>query len=286
MDLHSVEQQLQQAGLILRGAPIVDDRVHRVRHESDRSGKSSGWYSLHAVTLRNGQQAIIGAAGTWKAQGEHIAISTIDQNALDEASRQEFREQLQRQREQHDREMKQRQEEGRAKADKLWSLARTEGHSDYLQRKKVAALGVRFLKFSLVVPIHDHSGALINLQFITPDGEKRFVTGARKKGGFHLIGEVKRKLLIAEGYATAASLHMALKAPVAVAFDSGNLLPVAIALREKFPRADIIIAGDDDTETRINDELVNVGRIKATEAAAAVGGIAVFPDFSQCERAA
>lgn len=280
MDLHSVEQQLIAAGLQLRGQPIIDDRVHRCRHESDRSGKSSGWYSLHLVTLRNGQQAVIGAAGTWKAQGEHILITTIDQAALDEAGRQEFREQLQRQREQADREMRQRWEEGRAKAEYRWSIARPDGHSDYLQRKKVAALGVRFLKHSLVVPIHDHSGALINLQFITPDGEKRFVTGARKKGGFHLIGEVKRKLVIAEGYATGASIYMATKAPVAIAFDAGNLLPVARALREKFPRADIVIAGDDDTETVINGEPVNVGRIKATEAAAAVGGVAVFPDFS------
>ena len=280
MDLHSVEQQLTAAGLVVRGQPIVDDQVHRCRHESDRSGKSSGWYSLHLVTLRNGQQAVIGAAGTWKAQGEHILITTIDQAALDEAGRQEFREQLQRQREQADREMRQRWEEGRAKAEKLWAVARTEGHSGYLQRKKVAALGVRFMKHAVVVPIQDHTGALINLQFISENGDKRFITGARKKGGFHLIGEVKTKLVVTEGYATAASINMATKAPVAVAFDSGNLLPVAVALREKFPRADIVIAGDDDTETVINGEPVNVGRIKATEAAAAVGGVAVFPDFS------
>ena len=40
-------------------------------------------------------------------------------------------------------------------------------------------------------------------------------------------------LLLAEGYATAASVHQATRRPVAVCFDAGNLVHVAKALRER-----------------------------------------------------
>ena len=55
--------------------------------------------------------------------------------------------------------------------------------------------------------------------------------GLNKQGHYHLIGGTPRDiLLIAEGYATAATLHAATNHPIAVAFDAGNLQPVATAL--------------------------------------------------------
>lgn len=61
--------------------------------------------------------------------------------------------------------------------------------------------------------------------------------GGRKQGLFHLLGalpaahtnDMAAVVLMAEGYATAATLHMATGHPVAVAFDAGNLTPVAKA---------------------------------------------------------
>jgi len=44
-----------------------------------------------------------------------------------------------------------------------------------------------------------------------------------------------RRLLIAEGYAKAATIRSHTILPVVTAFDSGNLLLVAKALRENFP---------------------------------------------------
>ncbi|MFR8054160.1 MAG: toprim domain-containing protein [Bilophila wadsworthia] len=72
-----------------------------------------------------------------------------------------------------------------------------------------------------------------------------------KKGNFHTIAAEGKdfsqgEILICEGYATGASLHMATEKPVAVALDSGNLEPVAKALREKFPQAQITICADND----------------------------------------
>lgn len=81
---------------------------------------------------------------------------------------------------------------------------------------------------------------------------------------------------VAEGYATAATAHEATGFPVAVAFDAGNLLPVAKALRGKYPQARIVVFGDDDAGTA-QATGKNPGREKATAAARAVDGVAVLP---------
>ena len=56
-------------------------------------------------------------------------------------------------------------------------------------------------------------------------------------------------LLLAEGYATAASLHEATGRPVVVAFDAGNLVHVAGELRALFPGVALLVCGDDDRYT-------------------------------------
>jgi putative DNA primase/helicase len=92
-------------------------------------------------------------------------------------------------------------------------------------------------------------------------------------------------LVIAEGYATAASLSAALGFPAIAAFDAGNLAPVAKALHEKFPDKPIIIAGDDDQGLEASQG-VNPGKTKALEHARPVGGKAMFPLFAPAEQAA
>ncbi|MDP3848609.1 MAG: PriCT-2 domain-containing protein [Pseudomonas sp.] len=141
-----------------------------------------------------------------------------------------------------------------------------------------------FLMFkpgAIAVPLRDASGKLWSLQAINEQGTKLFPKYGRKSGCFHLIAGTATDVLgIAEGYATAASLHMATcgdsplgpEWPVAVAIDSGNLLPVAKALRGLHPTVSIIIGGDDDPSVKGNP-----GRSKAQAAADAVNGFAVFP---------
>jgi phage/plasmid primase-like uncharacterized protein len=86
-------------------------------------------------------------------------------------------------------------------------------------------------------------------------------------------------VVIAEGYATAASIAKHGKVPAIAAFDSGNLAAVAIAHRERHKDKQIIIAGDDDHRLEHNP-----GHAKALEATAAVKGLAVFPKLSAEQR--
>ena len=82
-------------------------------------------------------------------------------------------------------------------------------------------------------------------------------------------------VVIAEGYATAATIAKHGKVPTLAAYDSGNLLSVATSIREPWPDKAIIIAGDDDHRTENNP-----GREKALAAAETVAGVAIFPNFS------
>ena len=173
-----------------------------------------------------------------------------------------------------------------AEAALLWQQGSDTGESPYRTRKGVQAYGVRFTPDGwLLVPMRDAAGKLWNLQRIAPakpaggGPDKLFLRGGRKTDLFHWCGDPAGNpvLLVAEGYATAASVHQATDRPVAVAFDAGNLAPVCKTLRTQYPAALICIAGDDDkaTEARTGQ---NPGRIKATAAALAVGGLAVFPE--------
>jgi putative DNA primase/helicase len=111
------------------------------------------------------------------------------------------------------------------------------------------------------------------LQFIDGEGNKRFLSGGRKRGCYFGIGQPQGKICIAEGYATAASIHEATGYAVAVAFDAGNLRLVAEAIRQKFPGIEIILCADNDINTPGNPGLTH-----AREAAAAVGGFVTFPE--------
>ncbi len=174
-----------------------------------------------------------------------------------------------------------------------WEEASDDGESPYLVRKGVLPHGVRFAVGGwLLVPLRDASGKLWNLQRIAPAKpesgapEKLFLKGGRKSGLWHLMGELAGDgntegtgpavLLIAEGYATAATLHEATGYPVAVAFDAGNLQHVARALRQQHPAALLAVCGDEDQDTE-QQTGTNPGRVKAAAAARAVHGLALFP---------
>lgn len=139
----------------------------------------------------------------------------------------------------------------------------------------------------LLVPVRDVAGAFLGAQSIDADGRKSFPRGGRVQGGHHLLGDLATAgpLLVAEGYATAATLHEATGLPVAVAFNAGNLEAVARAFRATDAARPILIAADNDhrrERERGPDGRfkTNVGRVKAEAAAAAVGGAVLVPPFS------
>ena len=161
----------------------------------------------------------------------------------------------------------------------MWAAASPAGQSPYLVRKGVQGHGVRYLADgTLLVPMSDAAGEPQNLQRIAPERpadagpEKRFLPGGRKSGMWHVVGQAEGApvLLLAEGYATAASVHQATRRPVVVCFDAGNLVHVAKALRERWPALPLLVCADDDSDTQACTGK-NPGRDKAAQAGRAAG---------------
>ena len=149
----------------------------------------------------------------------------------------------------------------------------------YLENKKIHSHGIREYKGSLVVPAYDQDGKLWTLQFISENGEKRFLAGGRKKGCFFTIGLLDNaaKIFICEGYATGATIYECTdKKPVVVAFDANGLKSVSEIISKKVPNAKIIICADNDCYHENN---FNPGVEKAREAALSIGAQVVIPKF-------
>jgi phage/plasmid primase-like uncharacterized protein len=146
-------------------------------------------------------------------------------------------------------------------------------HHPYLLRKRLSGDGLRIaenfqsLRHALLVPMRDASGAIVNLQGIDADGQKRFVTGAAVKRSFALAGrwvkgEAHEHVAVGEGYATCAAFLKIYPGYVAVAAMScSNLLAVAGIVREKFPHANIVVLRDRD----------KAGSLAAWRASCAIG---------------
>jgi len=122
----------------------------------------------------------------------------------------------------------------------------------------------------------DMADTLHGLQFISPDGSKKFKTGTNKVGHFFQIDGSGNEIVICEGYATGATIYQATGRTVFVAFDSGNIMSVAQNIRSAYPNGEIVVAADDDFATPGNP-----GLTKATEAARAINGLLAVPVFSE-----
>lgn len=193
-------------------------------------------------------------------------------------------EQLEADRQQREQERQQQAaedaEQRRATFARLYAGMRqsvTQGESDYLQSKGLTGFNYPVMSDgSLLLPLVDESGAVVAAQTITPQGDKRLLTGSAKRGAYHAVNapEQPQAVIIAEGLATTLSVHLMRPDALTVcAIDAGNLLPVAIQMRQQHPQTQIIIAADND---RLGDK-PNTGTERAEKAASAVAGYVAVP---------
>lgn len=249
---------------------IADNRIHRFNVAGDLTQNKNGWYILHA------DQPAAGAFGCWK-RGISEVWSSQTYRPLGPAEKAAYTAKMAEIKRQSEEERQQIQVSCRTWCAGVWAKAKdATNENPYLRSKEVNSYGLKVFKDTLLVPVQDMSGEIHGLQFITPEGNKRFKRGTNKAGHFFKIGVVKdNTVIISEGYATGASIHQATGHAVVIAFDSGNLLPVAQNIHAKHPAIQIIIAADNDQWTEGNP-----GICKAVEAAHAVGGLLVNPVFA------
>ena len=269
------ERAMADFGLTSPGTGIEADGLwHRCNACGHKNDEGNGSYCLKLDGIHP-----CGWFGNWKTGGQRFWHARTCRKITPE-ERAEYRAEQRHLREQ-------RYAEAADRANQIWTAAgpAPAGHR-YLAYKGVAPVGLRTTdNESLLVPLRDTSGDLCSLQFISETGRERFLKGGRVHGCFHVIssgnaspaGLNARGLnLICEGYATAWRCFEAMGGvPAVVAFDAGNLLAVAKALREGYPKASFIICADDNWKTKDNP-----GKIKGLAAAKAIGAEIAFPVFS------
>lgn len=268
----------------------TDNQIHRFKAD-DRDKGTAGWYCAYQnyADGDGGTPYQIVVYGNFKTGEKYtytdrVAFNNQDKKKNDEAvksAQQEF-----------EKAKKEQQDAAALECRAKWKTL--SGNLDrtltYFERKKIDKLyGARLSTgigsgTKIYIPMIDESGEIQSLQAITDDnGTKMFYPGGKKKGCFHIIGDIdsSEELIICEGYATGVSIHQATGLPVALAFDSGNLTEVARILRKKYPEYGFIIAGDDDVYT-VHPKTgapYNAGRDAGEEAAKISLSTVQFPIF-------
>ena len=233
--------------------PEPDGQIHRFKGPEDK--KPNGWYVFHGDH---------GAFGNWKTG---LCVKWSERGELSPDKRRELLKKIQASNRRGAREEKTRHERVASQAATSWELATPcIGHT-YLSKKEVLSHGLKVHGIHLIVPMYD--GQLWSLQKIAPDGSKRFLPGGKVSGCYFPIGKPKHRLWLAEGYATAATLHELTGDAVACCFNADNLAKVAVTLRRKLPGIRITVGADND----------KAGLENASRAAAIAGGKFVYPEF-------
>lgn len=272
----SALNQLREYGLEVKRLETTG-KIVRCKYQRDKPGSKNGWYVAHDFVSSSGRRLTVGSFGWWKdADGSQKITIQVNGSPITEDDSREIEVRQKQINEEVERDRALAAEAAATKAEEYWNQAKTEGEHPYLRRKGVKNYGLRFDGDMILVPIL-RSGSIVGIQSIKEDGTKRFSTGMSTKGGHFILGtpEPQGVVAIVEGYATGATVHELTGWPVVVAFNAGNLAPVALELKTAHPDARFIFCADDDSQTDGNP-----GLTYARKAAAEVGWIVTAPKFS------
>ena len=236
----------------------LDGQIHRYKTENDRGSETSGAYCI----FTDGIPA--GFVQDWRKDIKHnwkFDMSGLSNEQCDYFNSDEFRIKAEATR----KERKKKQHEAQVKAAEsariLWENLKTADESHpYFQSKQVNSYGIHLHPDTnaLAVPLHDSEGIVKSIQWIMPDGTKRFYEGASTDGLFYSLALESIKdgdnqpILIGEGYATVAKAYELTGFPVVAAVSCYHLLQIGSIIRKKFPKSKIIVLADDDKLTEIN----------------------------------
>lgn len=258
----------------LNWLPKADGQIHRYYVPGDRTGTRNGAYALYSDGIASGW------FGSFKETGGTTWHTWSSRNPSTPFELESIRRRVEQARRQREAEQLHRQQLAAAKSMRLYVLAvPAKASHPYLVNKGCQPHNLRQLESTLLVPLY-HECKLVNLQRICPDGTKRFMFGGRVAGAYSPMGKAEpgKLIYVCEGWATGATIHEHTDAAVACAMNAGNLLAVGQQLRRIHPNSPLVIAGDDDRQTKGNP-----GRTSAERAAEQLGCGVVFPPWSGAE---
>lgn len=274
-----------RAILVERGARnldtvIFDDKFHRAGTEKNPAGTDFSYKAFsdapYTVTWKNYHTG---------EEGSYVPASGSEARKLTPA---ELADQERRKRDRQAKDAEERAAATRRAQREYADATVCVGHG-YLAAKgteSVPGLAVDSDGW-LIIPACNEQGELSSVQRIPPRPDdkgkwpKLFLKRAPKAGCFFGVGDWQdpdRELLIAEGIATAISLHVCTGYPVLVAFDAGNMLSVGKSARRMFPDREITVCADYDAPSKGHPEPGGIGLAKAAEVARAIRARLFWPE--------
>ena len=252
------------AGLVPPKEAILDGKVHRFNSGTKGSGghgDKPGWY----VAFPDGIPA--GRFGCWRSGIESTWRADIGRKFSHTEEMAHVR-RMGEAKALRDAEAARKHEIAANTVETIWTeCGPASPDHPYLKAKGVQSHGARVTGDGrLVVPLFDQAGNLSSLQYIAADGGKLYHAGAQTGGRFWQIGTLDEPgtLYVAEGFATAATIHESTRRPCIVAYSASNLVPVTGILRELYGAAqDIVVVADNDAS--------GVGQRYAEQASAKFG---------------
>ncbi|MCQ8103542.1 toprim domain-containing protein [Methylomonas sp. SURF-2] len=267
-----------------------DGRWHCADLADDPRGKNDGRIKL----FPDGQGGM-----AWNHKTGEKQSFFVDRH-LSREEREADRERIEAERQRRQAKQKQRADKTAKRAAALWQAANPAAadHS-YLLKKHIQPHGARVgtwkrtiknaaserqtiaIPNTLLIPMHDATGTLRSLQGIFPgkhplfERDKDFLAGGGLAGLFWWLGTRSEKVLICEGFATAATLFEETGLRTYIAFTANNLLAVGRIVRERLPKAEIVFCADNDSNTDGNP-----GLTKAEQAAVEVDGLVAIPPIA------
>lgn len=277
-------RQIEAIGIRLDRQLRFDAKTQRWMIE-DGDRERRGWTRLREWTSDAGNTYLVGHFGIWQGndpgtikielprRDDKRPVLTDDEVAAIRAAQKEAAKRMEAER-------KAEALTAARWAATVWHACAAATEHDYLDRKQIGPHGTRVLDTvegialtgiddanwyrlthasgALVVPMHDAKGNVVGLQFVYGKGHPRrakierdkefWPSGMAMSGSFGVIGHLRRTgvLLIAEGFATAASLHEATGQTVVYAFSANNLLKAGKEIRKQYPSVRLLFCADDD----------------------------------------
>ena len=275
---------LQAAGLTPPDT-LIPGKLHRCP-SNDRHGDTAGWCKL----FDDGMGGVYGdhrssTSETWQFR---------QADRMSDTDREAFRQQVEQARRERDAEQARSRREAAKKAVDLWNRAKplAQDHP-YLKRKLIAPVeslheidtdtatnilnwrprkGEELLQGRLIVAPIKVGDNIASLELIDESGIKTSLPGGQKSEGYWTAQPLPEGdgtglvLIIGEGIATVLSVKQATGYPVVAALSCGNLGHIARLMRQRYPKARLLILADTGN-----------GQDKAFAAAHLTNGMAIIP---------
>lgn len=261
-----LEEKMREMNFHIEGyIDIGSPKFQRFRNKNKlHKGKD-----LFVKILGNGEGAVF---GDWHYRDQWVTWWEREWNTLNSS------EKVQRKlaQEKFKRELIETRHDAMQRAKEFWNSADppNEDHP-YLKKKRILPYYCKQDGECLLIPVWNFAKQIQSIQFIYPNGFKRFMDDTTiNYGCLFMMQKLPETLYLCEGYATGCSLNETFPQQVVVCFSASNLLNIALSLRQKLLNRDIVICADNDY---LNE--INTGLDCAMEAAKVSNSFLTFPNF-------